>query len=322
MYGYWNTAGIDFREGNALDSEIEELATRLVKGGVTPLGPWNGMGRWVDMKLAQIYPDPGVLPPVPREPSVNTMAMAFLAAPLIAVSTIVFMSAAWKGGVMTAGIIFWVGYICLWIAAGIWSRSHDESVRRYWATYDPHHRDRPNLRRELESGLKSAIDHVWHEFHRPVATIPSAQVAAQPRAALPWNPAGDRPSPLSACTEREAEFLAMRWMQFLGVNGCRVSAASRDGGADVISEDFVAEVKHHAAAVSPAYVRQIFGVATAEGKKALFFSLSGYSDASIQFGEQTGVALFAYNYVEGTLLPKSTAARKALEQGLPSLKNR
>ncbi|ADX75277.1 Restriction endonuclease (plasmid) [Pseudarthrobacter phenanthrenivorans Sphe3] len=108
-------------------------------------------------------------------------------------------------------------------------------------------------------------------------------------------------------------------MLFLGESGCQVSPATRDGGADVVSSRYVAEVKHHAAPVGPALVRQIFGVATAEGKTALFFSLSGYSAASIEFAEQVKMALFVYDFTQGTLHPKTRAAELALLKGLPSL---
>jgi hypothetical protein len=124
---------------------------------------------------------------------------------------------------------------------------------------------------------------------------------------------------MSSCNDRQAEFLARDWMLFLGDSACQVSQATRDGGADVVSMRFVAEVKHHAVPVSPAMVRQIFGVATAEGKTALFFSLSGYSSAAVEFGEQVRMALFVYDFAQGTLVAKTSAAQQALVRGLPSL---
>jgi hypothetical protein len=323
MYYYWGSAGLSLEQGDELNREIEGIATRLVQAGVDPSEGWDGTSRWTQMKTEQIYPDPGVIPAPPREPFLDPMAMAFLSAPLVFVSTFILGPAsgspAKNGGIITAGIVFWVAYIVLWIISGIWSSAYRESLRRYWARYDPHHRTRPQLRSDLESALKRAITYAWDEYHRPIATIPAPQVMTHPRAALPWESQGQQPAPMLKCTEREAEFLAMRWMEFLGATGCQVSAATQDGGADVFSTEFVAEVKHHASPVSPALVRQIFGVATAERKRALFFSLSGYSQASVQFAEQTGVALFTYDFEKGTLNAKSSAARKALDYGLPAL---
>lgn len=320
---YWGSVVLSPEQSRELSLEIRDIAIRLVKAGVDPSEGWDGSSSWAKTKTEQIYPAPGAIPAPPREPFLDPMAMAFLSAPLIFVSFFVLGPAsgspAKNSGIITAGIVFWVAYVLLWIISGVWSRVHRESVRCYWARYDPHHRDRPQLRADLESRLKMVIADAWHEYHRPIATIPAPQVAAIPRAALPWEIKGQRPAPMARCTEREAEFLAMRWMEFLGATGCQVSAATRDGGADVFSTGFVAEVKHHANPVSPALVRQIFGVATAERKRALFFSLSGYSDASVRFAEQTGVALFAYDFEKGILHAKSSAGRKALEEGLPSL---
>lgn len=61
------------------------------------------------------------------------------------------------------------------------------------------------------------------------------------------------------------------------------------------------------------------GVAHVEGKGALFFALSGYTQASVEFANRAGAALFVYDYVRGTLTAWSEAAKRALAEGLQAI---
>ncbi|MGJ9404047.1 restriction endonuclease [Arthrobacter sp. KK5.5] len=121
-----------------------------------------------------------------------------------------------------------------------------------------------------------------------------------------------------SCTFREAELYCREWLEALGATGTRVSQATRDGGADIIADRCVAEVKHHASPIGPGPVRQIAGVATTVGKQAIFFSLSGYSRQAIEFGSMAGVLLFQYDPAASQLTGLTTAARQAMQDGLPT----
>ncbi|MEV7132180.1 restriction endonuclease [Arthrobacter sp. NPDC093128] len=306
-----------------LDEELKELAQDLVQKGHHPRRDDPYMDEWADCRVEQFFPSPGTLPPPPRAPKLDEANIAvwgifLLIGSLFAIGPL-SASPSRNAGFITGAIVFWICYIALWITARALDKRYARAVKRYWATYDPHHVHRAALRSELAKRLGSAIDDAWYEFSRPIATVPAADIRDSPRSQLAWTPHGPRPSAMASCNDRQAEFLARDWMLFLGESGCRVSPATRDGGADVVSKRFVAEVKHHAAPVSPALVRQIFGVATAEGKTALFFSLSGYSAAAVEFGKQVKMALFVYDFARGTLIPKSPAAELALVKGLPSL---
>ena len=80
-----------------------------------------------------------------------------------------------------------------------------------------------------------------------------------------------------------------------------------------------AEVKHHASGIPPAMIRAIVGVAHVEGKQALFFARTGYTEASIEFADRAGAALFVYDFALGTLQARSEAAQRALAGGLPAI---
>lgn len=313
-YGRWQSAGLSDKDGARLDQEVENLAGKLAAQGVR--GPWDGTERWAKAVTETFYQKPKTLPPAPEEPWSNPYAFAFLTVPLVVVSAIIWVPNQKNGSVLVVLGVVWIAYVIAWVASVQANNNHSVAVDRHWAKHDPNRGNRRRLREELSSALETVLAHKADQFDRPAATIPAATVAEQPRPGLGWTPLAARPEPMSSCTDRQAEFLAMRWMQYLGAEGCRVSGATRDGGADVIARHYVAEVKHHAAPVSPAFVRQIFGVATAERKKALFFSLSGYSDEAVRFAEQAGVALFAYDFQQGVLRAKSATAHQALKSGL------
>lgn len=314
-----------------LDREIKGVAARCVETGRTPESLETEALQWAMHKAHQIYPRLGLLPPPPRAPLVKGKTMALIAVPFVLLWFLVLGQASGPSsktaGLFAACAIFWVTYVLVWILVGRLSAAHRKTLDHYWARHDPYrwHRgpdDMELLTRDLLRLMETAVRDAWDEYRRPLATVAPQKVSAAPRAPLPWTPKGQRPRPRVSCTDREAEFLARDWMLYLGADKAEVSSATRDGGMDVVSAKFVAEVKHHAAPVPPSLVRQIFGVATHKQKMALFFSLSGYSAAAMQFARETGVALFVYDYAAGTLNAKSPTAKKALSQGLDSLVNR
>lgn len=128
-----------------------------------------------------------------------------------------------------------------------------------------------------------------------------------------------RPQPIFDCTYQEAEVLAARWMKHLGESDAVVSQATRDGGADVESGRFVAEVKHQSKPVGPVPVRAIVGVAYSKRKVPVFFSLNGYTRDATEFGSEAGALLFEYDPERGTLQGATALSRKAILGGLQSM---
>jgi len=212
-------------------------------------------------------------------------------------------------------VLSWGAVIALFKASEAADRKHD-----------PHAVDRSFLWRDLSEVLmamyedrnrKKRIEN--EEYKRPLPSITPADVSKYQRAPIRWTPAGAQPAPMQTCTDREAEHVAKEWMEYLGEPRCRVTQATRDGGVDVSSEHFVAEVKYHAAPVPPNLVRQIFGAATAERKRAVFFALTGYTADAVVFAEKNRIPLFVYDYRMGTLHPKSSTAEQAIKGGLQSI---
>ena len=119
-------------------------------------------------------------------------------------------------------------------------------------------------------------------------------------------------------TPWKAEAKAAEWLERLGARGVRVSQQTRDGGVDVHALGFAAQVKWQAAPVSPAPLHQIAGVAASLGVQPLFFTgPAGYSKAAVAFAEKATMAVFVLSTTGDELLPSSSAARLALDLGLP-----
>ncbi|OAD97708.1 restriction endonuclease [Arthrobacter sp. OY3WO11] len=197
-------------------------------------------------------------------------------------------------------------------------KKYTQNMRRYYETYDPEYFVRRDVGLWLMQCSEGLLESASWELRQPAATLPVASATVD-RGGLQWDPQGDRPEPMAACSPRQAEYLAKAWMEYLGATGCKVSQATRDGGVDVESEHFVGEVKHHAEPVSPGIVRQIVGVASIEGKIPVVFSLNGYSAAALEVGRRGGAALFTYSFEHGTLRAASPHGDKALKLGLLSL---
>jgi restriction endonuclease Mrr len=101
-----------------------------------------------------------------------------------------------------------------------------------------------------------------------------------------------------------AEVHAAAWLRSHGEPTAVVGSGRHDGGIDVESIEYVAQVKNWASNIGAPAVRQIYGVAQSRNKRAIFFTAVGYTADALAFADQVGMPLFLLN---GT--PKNTAAR-------------
>jgi len=90
-------------------------------------------------------------------------------------------------------------------------------------------------------------------------------------------------------------------MRHLGVLDAEVTRFNSDGGIDIHSAAYVAQVKNYAGSIAVADVRALFGVAAADDKKALIFTSGSVTAEGMAFAERTGMALLRYDAVEGSL---------------------
>lgn len=247
------------------------------------------------------WPDPGTAPELHDEPGwmimVGVVGGVILGAALLS-NEEEFLTA-------LVGFLMWLG-LWIWLYSTL---GRDSSAQKN----APYYRWKSALQKGRDS-----IDLFMAETESSITRIERAlreRAAAEKELA----DAKRRPAPIPGCTPRQAEKLAARWMKYMGAMDARVSQATRDGGVDVISSRFAAEVKHHAVPVGPVPVRAIAGVAYSQGKIPVFFSLNGYTRDAESFGRQAGVLLFVYDPELGTLIGQTTKSRSAIRDGLDAV---
>lgn len=146
--------------------------------------------------------------------------------------------------------------------------------------------------------------------------LPPSHAAPSPARPRP-EPPGPQPYGVS---HAGAEALVAAWMRHLGAAGVRVTQLSGDGGIDVVSRTFIAQVKNLAStsAVPVSAIRDIAGVASVDGRRAAVFTSGGYSTGGISFADSAKIALFRYDAVRGTLSVGNRIAREVRNRGMDS----
>jgi hypothetical protein len=115
---------------------------------------------------------------------------------------------------------------------------------------------------------------------------------AQPRGT---NAGQKRPTRRLIRTPREAELVVAEWLSYLGFGQAHVTPIGADEGIDVLTDSAVAHVKMDGIQTSRRVVQGLFGVAAAEGKQGLFFSLGGYTAQAVDWATRVGIPLFQFD---------------------------
>jgi len=92
------------------------------------------------------------------------------------------------------------------------------------------------------------------------------------------------------------EFIAACWMKYWGIFDAQVTQASGDGGVDVVSSRFAAQVKFYSnAKVGRPEIQQLYGAALGMALEPLFFAYSsGYSNEALEWAKAVGVGCFTF----------------------------
>lgn len=95
---------------------------------------------------------------------------------------------------------------------------------------------------------------------------------------------------------REFEFICANWMQLWGERDAVATQSSGDGGLDVVSKHFGAQVKFFAnSPVGRPDIQALYGAATGAGLQPAFFAYSsGYTDEALVWAKTVGVACFTF----------------------------
>ena len=100
-------------------------------------------------------------------------------------------------------------------------------------------------------------------------------------------------------TPTEAETFVAKWLRSQGFRGVRATPPSGDAGIDVTASGISVQVKRYdSKGVGRPEVQQLVGAARV-GDVAAFFTSSRYTDAAVEYADQRGVALFAFDFRRG-----------------------
>ena len=109
----------------------------------------------------------------------------------------------------------------------------------------------------------------------------------------------------------DAERAAVVWMRYWGWVDAKETGAGTDAGKDVVAKDAIAQVKAHMNPIGRPDLQNLYGVAAAEDKQGLFFSLTGYTTQALEWAEQVNLPLFRFD-LQGVPEPVNRAALSAL----------
>lgn len=152
----------------------------------------------------------------------------------------------------------------------------------------------------------------------------TSELAQEATAAVSGRP-GHFPQPAPQAfgvSDAGAEALCAEWMRHLGVPEAATTRHSGDGGIDVESTNYIAQVKNYAGTVGVAEVREMAGVAHGDGRHALFFTSGEYASGATEFAERVGMALFQFNAIDGTLTGRNRFAVDMIANGLDGHRRR
>lgn len=141
-----------------------------------------------------------------------------------------------------------------------------------------------------------------------LAGTPPPPITAGPVARTSQRPPKPAAHPYGV-SPRGAEQLCCDWMHHMGILDARTTQYSSDGGIDVTSAGFVAQVKHYTGAVGGPDVQRLIGAAYPARKTPLFFTSGRYTAAAEAAAATADVALFVYSAERGTLNAANHAAR-------------
>ena len=132
----------------------------------------------------------------------------------------------------------------------------------------------------------------------------------------------NRPAPAPApqvfgVSHEGAEHLTAMWMRHLGVLDAEVTRYSGDGGVDVASAEYVVQVKNLTGSVPVQDIRALYGVAAADGKRALLFTSGSITAEGLAFAERVHMPLIRYDAIAGTVTGVNAVGERAVEFSIP-----
>lgn len=115
-----------------------------------------------------------------------------------------------------------------------------------------------------------------------------------------------------------AEQWVCDWMVHMGAEGASVTRFVGDGGIDVESDRFIAQVKHYTGTVGVGSIREHIGVASIDAlqRTPLFFTSGAYAAGAVQAADHARMPLFTYDVTQVAVTPVNAHAHALTDIGL------
>lgn len=155
--------------------------------------------------------------------------------------------------------------------------------------------------RDVEKGYKESfyphVEEISHEFLTRLERI-SKSDSSEDWSALTgnyWMPLAPLPRLLGQeISPSNAEYLCKNFMLFMGAEGAEVTRGSKDGGLDIVSDDFVAQVKHLHTKTGVKALRELLGASVSTKKIPVFFSKNGFTAEARDFAIENHMLIYSY----------------------------
>ncbi|GAA2917506.1 hypothetical protein JOD62_002864 [Microbacterium keratanolyticum] len=115
-----------------------------------------------------------------------------------------------------------------------------------------------------------------------------------------------------------AEAWVRDWMIHMGAEDATLTRYVGDGGVDVESGLYVAQVKHYTGTVAVQEVRAHIGVSVVDelGRRPVFFTSGGFTVGGVEAADRAGMPLFVYTVETGDVRAVNAVAAFLLTHGL------
>lgn len=134
-----------------------------------------------------------------------------------------------------------------------------------------------------------------------------------PSELIEWQAVYPHPEPTPYGLSHEgAERWVRDWMLHMGAVGAECTQYVADGGIDVSSDRFIAQVKHYSGTVPVAAIREFLGVAYADEleRMPLFFTTGAYPEGALTLSERKPIALFHFDPGASIVTPHNILAEE------------
>lgn len=121
------------------------------------------------------------------------------------------------------------------------------------------------------------------------------------------------PDPVAIRDFSDANTAAAEWLRHWGWIDAAPENGATANDVSISSRDVVAQVKAHASPIGRPALQQLFGIASAEEKIGMFFSLAGYTKQAREWADEVDLPLFRFD-LQGQPTPENRAAVYAVNQ--------